>query len=306
MAKTAIDAPRFDAFWLAPEKLKLILDKASPFYQTRAEEAPDAGLVTSMKRGGFLANQAISVFKDGAELCVLDGRRRTLAAREANRQLVAEGREPLRVAVILKRGTEAELYAVQCAANENRSDVSDVERAKELSKLMQYGKTVEEAGEVLGFNAAKAKRILALLDCAAAVQRAVEAGQIPATAAAQLAKLERKEQLVQLERLVAESGGKRVSVKRTAKAVKVAKGDTSTVEPPSRKEVRALYDFACKHGVTVTDITLDGMAVLRWLLTGEARGCVMKTKAAMIAQAPPVTYSLPAPVEPPVESAPQP
>lgn len=275
MAKTAIDAPRFDTYWVAPEKLKLILDKTSPFYQSRAEEPPDAGLVLSMKRGGFLANQAISVFKDGPELCVLDGRRRTVAACEANRQLVAEHREPLRVAVTLKKGTEAELYVVQCAANENRADVSDVERAKELSKLMAYGKTIEEAGEVLGFNKPKAQRILALLDCAAAVQHAVEAGQIPATAAVKLAKLERKEQVAELEKLVAESGGGKVRGARVAKAVKVAKGEVTGPERPSRKQIQALHASIASIEVNPQDRMLLGVLdTLRWVLTGERVGAV--------------------------------
>lgn len=266
MAKTAIDAPRFDAYWIAPEKLKLILDKASPFYQSRAEEPPDAGLVLSMKRGGFLANQAISVFKDGPDLCVLDGRRRTTAAVEANRQLVAENREPLRVAVILKKGTEGELYAVQAAANENRSDVSDVERAKEISKLMAYGKTVEEAGEVLGFNKAKAQRILALLDCAVPVQRAVEAKQIPATAAVKLAKLDRKEQVVELEKLIAESGGERVRGARVAKAVRKATGAAALAERPSRKAIQAMLDHKALPDAA--------KAALRWALDGSIGGCI--------------------------------
>jgi len=262
LAKTAIDAPRFDAFWIDPAKLTLVTDKASPFYQARAEEAPDAGLVLSMKSGGFLANQAISVFKDGDSLCVLDGRRRTIAAIEANRQRAAEGKELLRVSVILKRGTESELFAVQCSANENRADINDMERAKELSRLMGYGRTEEEAGSVLGMDKAKSKRVLSLLDCAAPVQKAVESGRLSASAASKLAKLPREEQVAQLDAALAEGAGK-PTVAKVTRAVKVAQGE-SAVAPPSRKVLRATLKRA-ESDATGGDL-LD---VLRWVASGE-------------------------------------
>ena len=294
--KAALQASRFDAFWLEPEKLKLIVDKSSPFYQARAEEPPDADLVRSMKAVGFLASEAISVFKDGATVCVLDGRRRTIAAREANRQLRAEKREPLRVSAILKKGTEADLYAVQCASNENRTGVSDVERARELSKLMAYGKTVDEAGAVLGFNKGKAQRILALLDCSAAVQHAVEADKLSATAAAPLAKLERAEQDKKLAKLLAESGGKRVRVRRVMRAVR--KGDAAEQERPSRKAIQELLDTG--------KLSDDAAAALRWVLTGEVGQWMAAALGLEVpAETPAAVESAPV-VEPVVESKPEP
>ena len=88
-------------FHLPPEDLVLILDKDHPLYDERVELPPDESVVLNMMKYGVRV--ALEVRKDGPEIQVVDGRRRTINARETNRRLVAEGRDPLLVKVVLAR-----------------------------------------------------------------------------------------------------------------------------------------------------------------------------------------------------------
>ncbi len=261
--KKALDAQRLNAFLVAPEDLVLIEDKTHPRYDPRVELPINEGLVTSILSEGF--HSTIRAYRDGTKAVVLSGIQRTKAAREANRRLREKGLDPIRVEVRLERGDEGALFGVQVLANENRQDTSPMERARLLQRLIAFGRSEEQAGAVIGLDKTQAKRLLSLLDCAPQVQRAVEAGKCPPTAASKLAKLPREEQVAALDQVLAEGPsqrGKAATVARVSKAIRKDNGP----QPPSRKEIKAAVERADAHwpGRDIAD-------VLDWAATGNLR-----------------------------------
>jgi ParB family transcriptional regulator, chromosome partitioning protein len=267
MGKHALDAQRFDAFFLPPEQIKLITDTKHPLYDPAVELPVNEGLVLSMMSTGF--HGSILVWKDGEQVVILDGRQRTKAALEANRRLKAAGREPILVRAMIERGDEATLFGVQALANEGRRTVSDLERSRILQRLVAFGRTEEHAGAILGLDKAQTRRVAALLDCAAPVIKAIEDGKIASTAAAKLSKLPREEQGKALDTLLAAGPTERSSratVANVNKAVKAAQGDTGPEAPPRRlvKRVAELArdekadDAECKTIAQVLDWVLAG------------------------------------------------
>jgi ParB family chromosome partitioning protein len=272
MGKTAIDAPRSNLFLVEPEKLTLITDKTHKLYDPRVERPLNEGLVLSMLAGG--AFDPVLVFKDGEKLVVIDGRQRVKAAMEANKRIESKKSGPsIRLEVIVKKADEGIIFALQSAANENRQETTDLERAKILQRMMGFGFNEAEAGQWLGFDKARVKRILSLLDCDKKVQDAVQAGVISSTAAAQLSTLERVKQVVELDKLIAESGGKRVRVRAATKATAKAKGKKTASDAPNRKEITKLWEFvqAKPEGNEPMEHLRARLAiadVLSWVLTG--------------------------------------
>ena len=273
MGKAAIDAPRKDTFLVDPADLVIISDKAHPLYDKRCELPVNPGLVASIRAHGF--RSTILCFKDGEKLIVLDGRQRTRAAVQANEEIKAAGGELVRVRVMLERGDESQLYAIQCLTNENRQDDSDVTKAEKLQRYLAFGRSEAEAIGIFG-SAVKVRALLALLDCAAPVRAAVAAGKISTSAATKLVKLERADQVAELAKLVEASGGRRVKVReaqvQAAKAQAAKTGateaDAGAAGAPGRKEIKRLvaWDAEAKR------LTPEECGILLWVLTGKSAG----------------------------------
>jgi ParB family chromosome partitioning protein len=265
VAKTAIDAARFDAYWIEPERLKVIINKAHPLYDPRIELPVDEQLVVSMMTEGFTT--VITVAKDGEDIVVIDGKRRYKAACEANVRLKKLGREQIKMACVNKRADENALFGVLVTANENRVNTSEVERAKLVQRLMGFGRTEEEAGATIGLDKTKTNRLLKLLACDKKVQNAVESGKLSPSAAAKLSVLPNEKQVEKLEEILAEGPTERSSratVQKVAKAVKNAQGDFAAV-PPTKKEVKD----ALKQAEGDTECSVEVQDVLRWVATGQ-------------------------------------
>jgi ParB family chromosome partitioning protein len=280
-AKTAFDAPRINAYSIEPEKLVLITDKKHPLYDPRVEWPVKEELVISMMAVGY-KGPAIQAFKDGDKAVVLDGRQRTKAAVEANKRLRALKCEPLCVKVLFERGEEKSLFGIQLLANENRTDDSDLERARKLQRSIDFGQSEEQAGLVLGLKPSRVKQLLSLLDLSPEVKTAVESGNLSTSAAAKLAKLPREEQKEALEEASKEvtapkRGEKsRVRVSQVNKAIKKKKGACGCVsgDPPSKKEVAAMLISARAEwdkGGKPADTTEFGTVIdaLEWVLEGK-------------------------------------
>ena len=258
MGHTALDAKRGgDIFLMPPESLKIITDKSHPLYDRREDKLVNEGLVLSMKSAiGFI--DPVTAYKDGPDVVVLDGRQRVKAAIEANRQLIAEGRPAIMISVLLKRGQQAELFAIQLGSNENRTDDGDLERAKNMARYMAFGRTEAEAGAIFGLTPVKARRVLSLLDLAPEVQKSVAAGRCSTSAAVQLVKLPREEQVKKLDEVLAAGPSERATVANVKKAVR-----PSELARPSKGEIRRVLAAAVR-----LEACPDMLDTLRWVALG--------------------------------------
>lgn len=110
MAKTAVEAPRTNAWLFDPEQLKLVTDESHHLYDPRIHLPIDEAMVKNIMVNGVI--EPVIIAKEGQDVIVVDGRQRTKNAIEANKRLTAEGKEPVKVTCIIRRGDDASLFGV--------------------------------------------------------------------------------------------------------------------------------------------------------------------------------------------------
>jgi len=237
MTKSAIDAPRRNAFSVDPEDLVVIgIDTQDgtehPLYDERVHLPMDESLVRNIMVYGVI--QAITVRKDGGAVEVVAGRRRVLHAREANRRLVAEGKEPVVVPVLApRRGSDHELFGVALSENEQRRGDDILVKAAKAARYMEMsGHDEDTCAITFGVTPQTIGNWLKLLDLGKPVQKMVTSGQISATAAAKLASLPRKEQAEEAEKMIAD--GATTVREATARAARRAGGGAPSAAPGKR------------------------------------------------------------------------
>ncbi len=259
-------------FSVSPEKLTLISDKQSPLYDPRVELPLNENLVRSIMTNGF--RTVITVYKDGENLIVTSGRQRVRAALEANARLAKDGKEPVYCLTRVERGDDADHFGMSLIENTNRQDESDIQIARKMQRLIQMGRAEEDAGATCGLDKIQTKRMLALLDLAEPVQRAVASGKISTCAAVKFAKLDRAEQTKARDSALAESGGKRVRVAAAERKVKRSVvADTQEVSFPGRKQIKNLCKYFIANAKSV-NLPHEALSILEYVLNGNEVGCV--------------------------------
>lgn len=261
MAKQAIEgASRLNAFLIEPERLVIIEDPKHALYDERVKLPLDEKLVLNVAAYGV--KQPIIVTKDGDHLVVVDGRQRARAAVEASKRLVKEGKEPLRVPVMLQRGEDADLFGVSVFLNELRQSDDIIVKAKKAQRLLDMGKSEAEVALAFGVTSAAIRQWLKMFDLAPAVRKAVEDGTISASAAAKLAALPKEEQVGELTKLRAT--GAKTTTKKVAVAAKKAKGKEAH-ERPTPKLIKRLIEFS-KIDSATNGLDNEDVKLLRWVL----------------------------------------
>lgn len=253
MAKSAFAAKRRDAFVFNPNDLVLIEDEEHHLYDSRVKMPLDEALVKSIMYQGVI--EPVVITKEGNCPVVVDGRQRVRAAREANAQLEKMGREPIGVTCVVRRGDESSLFGVAISANENRQDDTPLGRAEKCARYLDMGRTEEEAAIAFGVTPQSIKLWMRLLECSAPVKKAVERGDLAATAANQLADLPAAEQKEMLAKLLED--GKRNGKKVTARRVAQAAGKKSA-RMKSRREINKKLEEK--------NLPKDFRAALKWVL----------------------------------------
>ena len=230
MGGQAINAPRTNTFQLEPEILVLVTDKEHPLYDPRVEDAPSESMIANVAMYGVL--EPILVRKNGIAIEVIAGRSRVKAAIEANRRLVAEGKPPIRVPAYIKGGTDADLFGVLISENELRREDSMIAKGEKARKLLNMGYTVQQIAVTFGATRQAVDNWLAADELPTPIKSAVEAGEMSATAALQMADLPREEQMRRFEEI------KNQGVKPTIQTMRnAAKPDTSLPQMKTRREI---------------------------------------------------------------------
>lgn len=233
MASKIENATRTNAYNMDPKDLTLITDKAHPLFDPRVNMSVDEAMVRSIMFQGII--EPVVVAREGEKILVVDGRQRVKAALEANMRLEKEGKEPIRVTCVVRRGNESDLFGVSISANENRQDDTPLNRASKCQKYLNMGRSEEEAATAFGVTVTCVKQWMKMLECAPAVRKAVEEGKIAASAAAVLSDLPHEEQVKALEGAFEESS-KNGKKKPAARAVAKAAGK-DTAKMRSRREI---------------------------------------------------------------------
>jgi len=196
MGGQALPGKRRQAFLLDPDILTLITDRAHPLYDPRVNLPPDEKIVRNMM--SFGVKVAIKVRKNGDSIEVVDGRRRVINCREANRRLEEMGGERLMVPCEVERGSDDRIIDMMVFLNELRRGDTLMEKAEKMQRYLDTGRTVDEAAAAWGLSSIQVKRYLALLDLSPPVRRAVERGQMTMAAAKPYTTMSREDQEAKL------------------------------------------------------------------------------------------------------------
>lgn len=234
-------------FNIDPDDLTLITDPDHHLYDSRVHNSPDDSLVTNILFEGQGVLQPIVITKEDGKPVVVAGRQRTIAAREANRQLRAQGiKTVLRVPCVYRRGTEQELYNALVSENEQRRDDDPIEKAKKINRMINFGSTKNEVAKVFGVTRPTIDNWLSLLDLDSESQEKVSKREIKPSAAVKISKMKKSEQ----------KGAVKVAAKKKRKSVR------------KYDEIAGMLD-----DIRARKVETNPVEVLEWVLKiGEEKG----------------------------------
>lgn len=198
--------------------------------------ALDENMVLNIMALGVREPVIVEVEKgDGGDrkALVVDGRRRTLHAREANRRLRERGEPELRVPVIAEKNTEDKILSMLSASlNEIRLQDDTRTRSAKASRMKARGLSIDEIALAFGVTKTTVNFLLDFNGLHESVKSAVDNGQLTATAAVQLAKLPKSDQEGTLAKLISEAG------ERGERKVKVKHATAGVAKRDKGKEAR--------------------------------------------------------------------
>lgn len=262
---------RSDLLYFDPDDLVLVTDKSHPLYDERVSLPLDESMVKNIMVKGVI--EPVTVRKNGEAdgkpiVEIVFGRQRVKNAREANRRLTAEGKQPIRVPGVFKRGDDGDLFGLMISENEIRKDDSPVNRAKKIQRYLDMGRSVEDAAVTFGLEVQSVKNILGILDCADDVQKAMEQGQVPASAAKEFAKMPRERQEETLKTMVANGVTRGAAAVATLKAVNNGKKPSASLFKEKRSKMRS-RDFVLSLKNIAKNEGRGEMAALLGYLLGD-------------------------------------
>lgn len=233
--KQALEGTRLNAFGMDPNDLTIVgLDTKDgpehPLYDPRVLAPLEESMVLSIMTHGVL--EPVKVRKDGKAVEVVFGRRRVMHAREANKRLKKQGDEPIHVACMLERSKD--VMGVSITENEIRKDDLLSAKAEKLVRYLATGKSEEDAAVAFGVTSQSIRNWLKISELDNSVVKAIDKGQIKASAAWNLAGLAREEQKQELEKLLSEAGGGRITAKKTKAAAKKKDSGEESYAPGKR------------------------------------------------------------------------
>ncbi len=256
-----------DIFLLDPSQLEIITDEKHVLYDERLKLPISEALVRSIMKIGVKV--PILARRDGERMIVVDGRQRVRATVEANKRLVDMGMEPVRIPTKMERATEQDLFDTMIAANEIRQADSPLVLARKVQKSLDMGRTLEEVGITFGREIPALKQLLAVLECAPEVQKAVSAG-LSVTAAARLAKLPHEEQVKLLEEMPKDGS----TVREVQKKVQQKTGGKVDDSPSKKLIKKVMHELEAqiaadkKDEKELRECVQATVSALRWVLTG--------------------------------------
>ncbi|WP_194967124.1 hypothetical protein [Escherichia coli] len=190
-----------------PENLHLVTDKTHPLYDERIHLPISEAMVLNIMDQGVL--EPIIVWKDPETglSCVEQGRHRIIKKKKANKRLLKEGKEPLLVPAVAKRGSAVRMAQAMVSANEIRQADTPLGRAKKMADALERGHDEDDLALMFGCSVQTVRATLSLLDATQAVREAVEAGTVTVTQARQLASLKPEEQREKVSEIEAATAG---------------------------------------------------------------------------------------------------
>lgn len=240
--KQPIQGKKFQGWHLDPNDITIVGldtedDESHPLYDPRIKLPVSEAMVLNIMQHGVL--EPILVTKDGLEMRVVDGRRRTIHAREANERLRKAGLDTVKVPCIVKQGDNKTLFGMGQVANRFRVNSGPMESAKAALRYTNLGASVQEIANAFECSEQHVRDLLKMNELAPEVQNAMLKDELTATAALMLTPLPKAEQVAVLKELqdeTKEANKKKATVEQAKKAVAKRGGQPGDRVAPTPKE----------------------------------------------------------------------
>ncbi|WP_316425558.1 ParB/RepB/Spo0J family partition protein [Klebsiella oxytoca] len=261
MAKNSKDAygasGKTNVLTFEPENLYLVTDKTHPLYDERVHLPIHEPTVINIMELGVL--EPIIIWKDPetALTCVVEGRQRVKNTIEANKRLQKEGKKPLLIPAVVRRGSPVSMAQAMISANEIFQADTPLGRAKKMADALARGHDEKDLAMMFGASIQTVRATLSLLDATQAVKDAVESGTVTVTQARQLGTLPPEEQREKVKEIESATAGTKGHEK--ARRQRAVLGEAKP-RIKSRKEITKALEAASG----------DYADALRWVLGEDA------------------------------------
>ncbi|CAM2175516.1 ParB family transcriptional regulator, chromosome partitioning protein [Burkholderia latens] len=238
MAKNSLDAygaaGKTNLLYFDPDKLVLVTDKTSPLYDDRVHLPVDEMMARNIDYQGITTSIVISKNPETGDVEVVAGRQRVKACRLANVWRKERGVPPRQVPAVVYKGKREHALDAIVSENEHRRADTPLGRAEKMRQLMALGRGEDQVAMIFGCKAATVRSTLALLECCAEVQKAVDTGKVPVTHATKLARMKPDDQRTKVRELVSAADTKQGHER--ARAQRAVMGDSSA-RMKTRKQI---------------------------------------------------------------------
>lgn len=263
MAKNSIAAygaaGKTNLLYFDPETLVLVTDKTSPLYDERVHLPVDEMMAHNIDYQGITTPIEISKNPETGDVEVVLGRQRVKACRLANAWRKERGAPPRQVPAVVYKGKREHALDAIISENEHRRADTPLGRAEKMRQLMALGRGEDQVAMIFNCKVATVRSTLALLECCADVQKAVDSGKVPVTHAVKLARLKPDAQREKVRELVSVADLKKGHEK--SRAQREIMGD-SEPRMKTRKQINTELERS----------TGERAAALRWVLGIEGSG----------------------------------
>jgi len=252
MAAALMPAKRGNLYQLDPNEPYIIgLDtKDGPdheLWDERIKLPLEESMVVNIMAIGVKETCLIRHNKAAGRYEVVDGRRRVMHAREANKRLKKAGEELVYVPCMLEAGDETHMQGVAISLNEIRKDDDTLVKAEKCMRLLQRnGNDYKAAANRFGVSVAAIKNWAKVAELTPKVKKAVAAGEISASAAAELHGLEKEAQISKLDKLI---GAAKASGRKKATTASAKKEAGKRTAVPKRVLLKLVQDEELSSGV---------------------------------------------------------
>jgi ParB family chromosome partitioning protein len=191
---------------------------------------------------------------------VVDGRRRVVAAREANKRLRKQHQPAITVPVVAKDGKRVgnETFSIVLVAlNEIRLDDPIDVKMKKAKRLVERGANVKMVAMAFGKTVATVKNWLDALSADPSVVQAMNDGSVSATSAAILSKLPQAKQPQAVAAITAE--GEKPTIDRTKRAVHALANGRIVGRRQTIERIRTVLD-------ATESLPVDFLRGVRWCI----------------------------------------
>jgi ParB family chromosome partitioning protein len=182
--------------------------------------------------------EPVIVRKNGEKIEVVAGRGRTKAAVEANKRLTAEGKQPILIPVMVRGGSDADIFGVMISENEIRRGDTMLVKGAKARKLLNMGYDTKRIAVTFGVTRQAVESWLAADELPPELKNAIGSGAVSATAAIQNSGRSRDEQVDRIEEMSLQ--GKKVTV-AIMRGEKEAQNAHSAPKLKLRKEIERKY-----------------------------------------------------------------